>query len=418
MTFSRRRDSLRSRCLDLIDRLGGAGAWRRAARPSRPLEARTGIAFVGCGFVADFYAANLPLHPELALVGVFDRHGSRAESLAARHGARAFGSLDALLSDPAVELVVNLTNPASHFAVSQACLSAGKHVYSEKPLAMTLGEAQALVALAREAGVRLAGAPCGLLGESLQALRRLVTEGDIGPVRVVYAELDDGPIHRMRPETWESPDGAAWPWRDEFETGCVLEHAGYHLSWMAALFGAARCVTATSACLVPEKHPDLQAAACGPDFAVACITFESGVVARLTCSTLAPHDHSVRIIGERGMLQLDEIWHFGAPVRVSRFDELWLRADSYAWLKRRAAARAFFGLDGRLSPLSPAAGWRRRIRRHEMDYLIGVTDLAASLPASEPPQLSAELALHVTELALAISEAGRSGASVALSTRI
>ena len=377
-----------------------------------------GIAFVGCGFVADFYAANLPLHPQLALVGVFDLAGSRAASLAARHRVRVYDTLNALLADPSVDIVVNLTNPASHFAVSRASLSAGKHVYSEKPLATTLADAENLVALAQAAGVRLAGAPCGLLGESLQALRRLLGQAGIGRVRAIYAELDDGPVHLMHPQDWASPEGAPWPWRDEFQTGCVLEHAAYHLSWMVALFGPARSVTAVSACLAPDKHPDLPGADCGPDFSVACVAFESGPVARLTCSTVAPHDRSVRVIGEHGMLQLDEIWHFGAPMRITRFDDLWLRASSYAWLRRHAVTRHLFALDGSTSESSPACGWRRRIRRHEMDYLLGVEELAASIREARPSQLSAELALHVTEIALAIHEAGRCGASVTLTTRL
>jgi predicted dehydrogenase len=376
------------------------------------------VAFVGCGFVADFYAANLALHPELKLVGVYDLVDSRAASLAARHGARVYETLDALLGDSAVAIVVNLTNPGSHFAVSRASIAAGKHVYSEKPLATTLADAKQLVALAREAGVRLAGAPCALLGESFQVLRQLLSQAEIGLVRAIYAEVDDGPVHQMHPEDWVSPEGTPWPWRDELRMGCVIEHAAYHLSWMVALFGPAHSVTAVSTCLAPDKHSELRGEACGPDFSVACIAFESGPVARLTCSTVAPHDHSVRVIGDHGTLHLDEIWHFGAPVRVTHFNELWLRADSYTWLKRYALTRSLYALDGRASQSSPACGWRRRIRRHEMDYLLGVAELASSIREARPSQLTAELALHVTEIALAINEAGRSGASVTLTTRL
>jgi predicted dehydrogenase len=102
------------------------------------------MAFVGCGFVADLYAGTLNQHPELALAGVTDRDADRAHAFARRHDVTAYDSLDALLADERVDLVVNLTNPESHFAVSKAALEAGKHVYSEKPLALAHADAMAL----------------------------------------------------------------------------------------------------------------------------------------------------------------------------------------------------------------------------------------------------------------------------------
>lgn len=415
--LSRKYDRLRSRLLDGLDRFGGAGAWadlpRHRAAAGIP---RTGIAIVGCGFVADFYAATLPLHPELRLVAVTDMDQARAERFGRAHAATVHASLDDLLADPAVEIVVNLTNPHSHFAVTRAALEAGRHVYSEKPLAMELDQAEALVALAEERGLLLSSAPCGFLGESLQALRKALREDAIGKVRLVYAEIDDGPIHRMRPDTWESPAGTPWPWRDEFSVGCTMEHAGYHLTWLAALFGPARSVTAFSRTLVPEKHPDMPAEDIAPDFSVACILFRSGVVARLTCGIVAPHDHVLRVIGDEGELSIDEIWHFGAPLRIRRFDALGFRAESHAWLARHGLTRWLFGLDGKKSPLSPPSGWRRSVRRHEMDYALGVADLAAAVREKRSPALPATLALHVNEIALAIQNARETGGSTTLRT--
>lgn len=415
--LSRKYDKLRSRLLDRIDRFAGAGAWadlpkRRASSGTAP----AGIAIVGCGFVADFYAATLPLHPELRLITVTDADPARARRFGGAHRATVHATLDELLADPAVEIVVNLTNPHSHFAVSKAALEAGKHVYSEKPLAMALDQAEALVALAGERGLLLSSAPCGFLGESLQALRKALEAKAIGTVRLAYAEIDDGPIHQMQPDEWASPDGTPWPWRDEFSVGCTIEHAGYHLTWLAALFGPAQSVTAFSKTLVPEKHPAMAAADIAPDFSVACILFRSGVVARLTCSIIAPHDHRLRIIGDEGVLEIDEVWHFGAPLRIRRFDALGLRAESYAWLGRHAFTRWMFGLDGRKSPLSPPSGWRRSLRRHEMDYALGVADLAAAIREKRSPALPAALALHVNEIALAIQNARETGGSTNLRT--
>jgi predicted dehydrogenase len=317
--------------------------------------------------------------------------------------------LKALLEDPRVEVVVNLTNPESHFTVSKASLEAGKHVYSEKPLAMVLAEAEELVALAEARGLVLASAPCSILGESAQTLGRALRRKEIGQVRLVYAELDDGPIHQMHPEEWMSPSGIPWPRLNEFAVGCTMEHAGYYLTWLAAFFGPAQSVTAFSSCLIPDKHPELPPEASAPDFSVACIRFHSGVVARLTCSIVAPHDHSLRIIGDKGVLSVDECWHYGAPVRLRRFTALGFHAESYTWLARHWLTRALYGLDGRRYGPTPRPGWRSRLRRYEMDYARGVAELASALREGRPCRLSARFALHVNEVALAIQHARETG---------
>ena len=140
-------------------------------------------------------------------------------------------------------MVLNLTNPRSHHEVSKAALLAGKHVYSEKPLAMTMVEATELVELAEQHGLRLASAPCSVLGETAQAVLKALREKAVGTVRDVYAEMDDGMVHRMNYRSWKSVSGVSWPYKDEFEIGCTLEHAGYYLTWLVAMFGAAESVT-------------------------------------------------------------------------------------------------------------------------------------------------------------------------------
>ncbi len=159
-------------------------------------------------------------------------------------------------------------------------------------------------------GLNLSSAPCSVLGEAAQALALAVARNDVGTIRIVYAELDDIRCSRRL----ESPHGTPWPWRDEFSVGCTLEHAGYHLSWLIAYFGSIESVTALSSCLVPANHPALSPEQTAADFSVACIKFRSGVVARLTCSIVAPHDHSLRIIGDKSVLSVEECWHNGTPI--------------------------------------------------------------------------------------------------------
>ncbi|MGF1478681.1 MAG: Gfo/Idh/MocA family protein [Cyanophyceae cyanobacterium] len=360
------------------------------------------IAIVGCGFVADYYLSTLPLHPELELVGVMDRNQERAARCAARRSLFHYRSLEELLADERVELVLNLTNPSSHFSVSWACLAADKHVYSEKPLGMTLAEAEQLVALAEQRGLSLASAPCNVLSETAQTVWKALREGAVGSVRLVYAEMDDGLVHRMPYQKWLSESGIPWPYKDEFEVGCTLEHAGYYITWLTAFFGPAELVTAFSSCLIPDKQTDVSLEGQSPDFSVACIKFSSGVVARLTCGIVAPHDHSLQVIGDEGILYTDDCWYYRSPV----------------YIKRRLTIRRKMILTP-WSQKVPLVGNRSQLRTkasQQMDYCRGVAELATAITEQRPCRLSAQYSLHINEIVLAIHNALETGSSYRLTS--
>jgi predicted dehydrogenase len=119
------------------------------------------IAVIGTGYVADFYGKTLENYPELKLVGAYDNNKENLESFSRRWRAAQYLSLEQALNDPSVEMVLNLTNPRSHYKVTKLSLEAGKHVYSEKPLAMDTETAGELAALAKNRNVYLATAPYG-----------------------------------------------------------------------------------------------------------------------------------------------------------------------------------------------------------------------------------------------------------------
>jgi predicted dehydrogenase len=365
-------------------------AQKRSGLAPEPSGTCTGIAFVGCGYVADFYAATVPNHP-LSLRGVFDSRRERAEAFAGYHGVTVYPSLDAVLADDTVDIVVNLTNPDSHYEVSRHCLEAGKHVYSEKPLALHLDQASALVELAERRGLRLCSAPCSLLGETAQTVWHALRAGVIGRPRLVYAELDDGAIHQMPFRDWISISGSPWPYADEFVNGPTMEHAAYYLSWLTAFFGPATDVTTVAELLVPDRLPGPRTATPAPDFTCGIIRFAGGVVARLTCGTVAPKDHSLTIVGDDGVLSTTECWDYGAPVSLRT------RTDT-------AQGRHHYLTDSRPYPLVRPAAYPYRYRdTHNMDFGRGVADLAASVRGEGVQHLTTAHALHVLEIALALA---------------
>lgn len=363
-----------------------------------------GIAIVGCGFVADLYMQSLPRFPELKLIGVFDRDEPRASRFSTYHGVSRFDSLTKLLADERVTVVLNLTNPRSHFEVSDKCLRAGKHVYSEKPLAMDLEQAKQLVALAASSRLWISSAPCTLLGETAQTIWRALREQQLGEIRIVYAELDDGLVHLMPYQKWISDSGAPWPYKDEFEIGCTLEHAGYYITWLVAFFGPVRFLTAWASTQVPEKVTDLQLETSSPDFTVACMQFESGVTARLTCSILAPHDHQLRIVGDRGVLSTKDCWMFRSPVKIRRV--------------MRFRRKQFYSPWGRQYPLVGDIGKKLPVKgAAQMDWFRGVADLVQAIQEGRKPRLAPDFCLHVTELSLGIHNADRRPGVIPITTR-
>lgn len=359
----------------------------------------TALAIIGCGFVADLYMASLAKHADLRVVRVFDKDPARLSAFAAHWSLEAADTLDGLLGGlPKGCIILNLTNPAAHFEVSQACLLAGFHVYSEKPLAMTLDQAKALHGLAAKQGVLLASAPCSVLGEAAQVLARAVREGVAGRPRLVYAELDDGFIPQAPYADWQNASGAPWPFADEFQVGCTLEHAGYYLTWLIAMFGPVRRVVAASAELLADKPGGGDA----PDFSVAVLFFDGGVVARLTCSIIAPHDHSIRVIGDKGVLAVRRAWDNAAPVRFHRRLRLRRRLIDLPF-GRRVRARASHPKVGRTGAAA-------------MNFALGPAEMAAALAQARPCRLSADFALHLTEVTLAIQNSGDQAGAQAMTT--
>lgn len=362
------------------------------------------IAIIGCGFVADYYLATLQMHPELQLLGVMDRDNGRAERFGKFHSVSVYSTLELLLADDRVRIVLNLTNPNSHYEVSKACLMAGKHVYSEKPLAMRFEDARELVELAESRGLRISAAPCSLLGESAQTLWKALRETKIGDIYAVYAEMDDGLVHCMPYRKWFSASGNPWPAHDEFEVGCTLEHAGYVLGWLPAFFGPAVSVTAFSSEQIVDKETDEPLMQHAPDLSVACVKFASGMVARLTCSIIAKHDHGLRIFGRRGTLHLDDTWRYRSPVYVRNFINI----------RRKTIANPF---KQRLPLLGDNKGPNVKARgAQSMDFSRGVAELAQAIQENRQSRLSSRYSLHVTELALAIHNAGQYGACYQVQT--
>ncbi|MFD2113154.1 Gfo/Idh/MocA family protein [Thiorhodococcus fuscus] len=390
------------------------------------------IAFVGCGFVFDIYMRTFRAHPELAIKGVFDIRAERAARVSEYYGFPVYDSYEQLLADETVEAIINLTNIGSHFEVTKRALEAGKHVYSEKPLTKSLDESRQLVDIAKANGVRLYAAPCNIFSDTVRTMYQAIEDGAIGKPLLVYAELDDNPIHLMEFENVKSPTGAPWPLEEEIREGCTYEHLGYHLVWICGLLGPAVSVTAFSSELIENKTDELPSRVGTPDYSVACLHFANGASARITCSVVAPRDHRMRVIGREGELTGDSYRHYQSPVYLERYTKGSLSARKFRTLRAYPVLGRLFGIGGsriklarnwksgaverdqqmRTSLKQRLVEWVRRREIYAQDKLVGIAEMAREIDQGNEQYLSPEFIMHINELTILAQGAGTDGIAV------
>jgi predicted dehydrogenase len=326
-------------------------------------------AIVGCGDIAERYATRIAAHEPLTLLGVTDVLPERAERLARAFDVRQYPALDDVLADDDVQLVVNLTAPASHAAVTAAALEAGKHVHTEKPVALRYEEARELAELAKRNGMRLSCAPTTVLGEAQQTAWKLVRDGAIGKVRVAYAEANWGRIESWHP----SPQGL-------YAVGPLVDVGVYPLTLLTAIFGPVRRVTAYETKLEPERVTKANEpfALGAPDFVAAVLELEVGLVARVTATfwVRPGRQRGLELHGDEASLYLASWGEFDSRLDTS--------ADGETYTAVPLVREPYRGID-----------WGRAL-----------VDLAEAIEDGRPHRASAEHAAHVVEVMEAIGRAG------------
>ncbi len=348
-----------------------------------PGKARaTGVGIVGCGVISDVYARKLASLPFVELLACADVMPERARKLAEKHGIPKVLEPDALLADDDVEVVVNLTIPAAHHAVSLQAVEAGKSVFSEKPLALGLDEALALGKSARARGVRVGCAPDTFLGAGLQTCRKLVDDGAIGePVAANGFMLSPGP------ESWH-PGPSIFYQRG---AGPLFDMGPYYLTALVHLLGPARRVTGSarithaqreigSAPLRGQKM-DVEV----PTHVASVIDFASGPVGQVTTSfdVQGSRLRNIEIYGTEATLAVPDPNTFGGPVQI-----------------RKRGEREWSEV-----PLTHGNA--------EQSRGIGLADMIRAVQAGRAHRASFELSCHVLDLMESIVRSSHEGRHVA-----
>jgi len=345
--------------------------------------ARVGI--VGCGTISRIYLQNAMLLPAIQVVAVADLVPERAKARAEEFGVPRAVSVDALLVDPEVEIVLNLTVPNAHFEVAERALLAGKSVYNEKPLAIERAQGQRLLALAREKGLRVGGSPDTFLGGGIQTCRQLIDEGLIGrPVAAVAFMLGHG--H----ESWH-PDPAFYY---HVGGGPMFDMGPYYLTALVSLIGPIRRITGSAQITFPERTITSQPKygetikVETPTHIAGVMDFANGAVGTIVTSfDVWPSDlPRIEIFGTEGTLSVPDPNGFGGPVHV-----------------RRPRERDWHDVKVTHSNQGNARG-------------LGVADLAAATRSGRPHRASGELAYHVLDAMHAFLDASAEGCHVELAS--
>lgn len=194
-----------------------------------------GVGIIGAGVISKQYLDNLTSFPDVRVVAIADLFEEAAASRAAEYGIPHHGVIEAVLGNPDVEIVINLTIPAAHVEVATQAVNAGKHVWSEKPFSLDRESGIGLLKAADAAGVRLGCAPDTFLGAGLQTARRMIERGDIGtPLTALTLMQSPGP------ESWHP--NPAFLFQDG--AGPLFDIGPYYLTTLVQTFGSIRRVAA------------------------------------------------------------------------------------------------------------------------------------------------------------------------------
>ena len=353
-----------------------------------------GIGFIGVGVISDTYLENLTSFPDVEVLILGDLDTERARAQAAKWGVPAAGTPDEVLAHPGVDLVVNLTVPAVHVAVSSAAVAAGKHVWTEKPIGLDRESSAALLRDAAAAGVRIGAAPDTVLGPGFQTAKRAVAEGLIG--RPLFAQTS---FQTQGPDLWHPNPGFLFA----HGAGPLLDMGPYYFSALVSLLGPVDRVAAIGT-RARERRRIHTGPHAGTEFPVevpstvsVLTAFEAGQQAQtlLSFDSALERHGVIEIHGTEGSLVLPDPNRFAG--RIAYVKPLGVLSDG----------------------ATVEQSW------HEVEQAgvvvgrgLGVLDMVRAIAEDRPHVASGELGLHVLDILLSAQTSAADGRFVTVESTV
>lgn len=342
---------------------------------------------IGCGNISSIYFTNLKSSPVIEIVACADMVKERAEERAKEFGIENVFTPEEMMKQDDIELIINLTIPAAHAGVDLAALAAGKHVYAEKPLAVSLDDGRRTLEKAKETGKRVGSAPDTFLGAGLETARKAIDDGLIGrPIAASAFMMGAGPEGwHPDPEFFYAPGG-----------GPMFDMGPYYLTALTSLLGSMTRVSSSAGIQMPDRkvHSGPKAGTPirvqTPTHLAGTIDFENGVIATMVTSFDIPGGSQlprIEIYGTEGTLDLPDPNFFDGTVRL-----------------KRAGSDTFEELPPVFEPISNDRGK-------------GVSEMVQAIRENRPHRASGELAYHVLEVMHAFQRSSLEGKHVIIESR-
>ena len=354
-----------------------------------------GVGIIGCGNISTTYLSLAPLFKGLKILACADINVQVAELRAEEYGVTA-QTIEQLLANDEIDVVVNLTIPDAHYPVSKAALEAGKHVFSEKPLVLTLEQGEDLRRIAKEKKLSVGCAPDTFLGGAHQLARKYVDEGGIG-------RITSGACYVMGPgmEMWHpNPDFFFLP-----GGGPILDMGPYYIANLINFIGPVKRVGAITS-MASETRTITSQPRHGetipvktPTTVQALLEFVSGATVTLTASwDVWSHRHAnMELYGTDGTLFVPDPNFFGGTVSYTR------QGDA---VKKLPKWKHLLSVPNSMHSIGAMANYRT----------VGLADMAVAIQEGRPHRCSMELALHAVDVMTSILKSGETGKFVKLQT--
>jgi predicted dehydrogenase len=345
-----------------------------------------GVGIVGVGKISEQYLASFPSLPGLRLIAVSDLDEVRAAEVAAGAGVDSYPVAE-LIARPDIDIVLNLTIPAAHAEVATNALLAGKHVYGEKPLALSPADAVGFMELATKRKLRIGSAPDTVLGTGIQTARQMLDAGEIGDA--VGASC-----------FWAAPGHELWHPAPEFYyqpgAGPLFDMGPYYLTALVTLLGpivrvsgmATRSTRERSIATGPKAGAPISVAV--DTHVSAILEHENGVSSTVTVSfdVWGSRHPLFEVYGTTGTLGVPDPNEFTNSVEI-------LRSTDREW---------------RVVPAS--GGYANAGRGY------GLADMAQAIATDRPHRASGELAFHVLEVMDAVLRSSAEARVIEISSTV
>ncbi|MEI8407458.1 MULTISPECIES: Gfo/Idh/MocA family protein [unclassified Kribbella] len=344
-----------------------------------------GVGVIGAGVISDAYIKSMQSFRDLAVVAIGDLRPEAAKEKAEQYGIEAHGGPEAVLSNPDVEIVVNLTIPIAHVEVALAAVAAGKHVWSEKPFSLDQESGLKLLSTAQDAGLRLGCAPDTILGPGLQESRRIIERGEIGqPLTALTLMQSPGP------ESWHPNPAFLF----QEGAGPLWDIGPYYLTTLVQLFGPVAAVAGLGS-KSREKRTIGSGPLAGTDFDVTVPThvsaiarFESGQSSQSIFSFDSPLPRAgvVEITGSEATLAVPDPNRFDGEIKIRRRG-----AEDWETIANTEASA---------------------------ERGTGVLDMARAIRENRPHRATGALAFHIVDVMASITDSIDTGAFVDVTSTV